>query len=224
MDHAGIRPDLHGGRQLPDGSGGIGSEPRGRDPPSQGSDGFSGEMNPLMGTADKGLGPEKLLLESSVMESTQWSDRTNGLHGAEDAFCIMDRDSTIHHQVPAGRLQPGNLVWGTGDSHCDGIPEEAKVNDLLLWNEITLLPIQAPAQDHEQQSCNLSMEIGLVRRRSLDEDVIHINGDQDAPGHPQESHDRFEDLGQDPRTTFQREGPDTRTGNPDRTEIFGPLV
>ena len=109
-------------------------------------------MNHLMRAADKGLGLEKLLLESPVMESTQGSHRTNRFHGAKDAFRIMDRHNTILHHAPTRRLQPSNLVWRTRDSHRDRVQDETQVSDLLLRNEITFLPIQAPAQNHEQQS------------------------------------------------------------------------
>ena len=74
--------------------------------------------------------------------------------------------------------------------------------------------MQAPAQNHEQQSRNLSVEINLIRRRSLDEDVIHINSEQDAPDHPQESHHRLEDLGQDPGTTLETKGKDLPSKRP----------
>ena len=52
------------------------------------------------------------------------------------------------------------------------------------------------------------MEDGLGRGGSLDEDVIHVDGNQDLPSHSEKSHNRFEDLGEDPRTTLEAKGKD----------------
>ena len=92
------------------------------------------------------------------------------------------------------KVIPGNLVWWTGDSHGDRNQDESQMSSPLLWEEVTLLPVQAPTQNHEQQSSYLSMKIHLGRRGSLDENVIHVNGYQDPPSHIQESHNRPKDL------------------------------
>ena len=149
---------------------------------------------------------KKLLLKSPVVHGTQRCHRTYGLHCAKNAFSIMHRDNTSHHKIPAGRLQSGNLVSWTGDSHGDRVHHKPKVSGPLFGDEVTLLPVQAPTQNDEQQSSNLSMEIQLGRRRSLDENVIHVNGYQDPPSHSQESHNRLKDLRKHSRAISEPKG------------------
>ena len=84
----------------------------------------------------------------------------------------------------------------------DRIPDKTQVRGFLFGNEITFLPVEAPAQNHKEQSGHLSMEESLGRGGSLDEDVIHVDGNQDPPSLSEKSHHRFEDLGEDPRTTL----------------------
>ena len=52
------------------------------------------------------------------------------------------------------------------------------------------------------------MEESLGRRGSLDEDVIHVDGNQDSPCHSQEGYNWFEDLCEDPRATLEPKGKD----------------
>ena len=92
------------------------------------------------------------------------------------------------------KVLPGNPVWWTGDSHGDRNQEESQMSSPLLWEEVTLLPVQAPTQNHEQQSGYLSIKAHLGRRGSLDENVIHVNGYQDPPSPSQEGHNRPKDL------------------------------
>ena len=82
------------------------------------------------------------------------------------------------------------------------IPDEPQVCDFLFWNKVTFLPVKAPAQNHEEKSRYLSMEEGLGWRGALDEDIIHVDGNQNSPCSSEKSHHRSEDLGKDPRATL----------------------
>ena len=82
------------------------------------------------------------------------------------------------------------------------IPDKPQVRYLLLRNKVTFLPVKTPTQNHEKKSRYLSVEEGPGRRGTLDEDIIHVDGNQDSPCPSEESHHRSEDLGKDPRATF----------------------
>ena len=57
--------------------------------------------------------------------------------------CAPNNDS--HHEVPARRLQSGNLVSWAGDCPGDRVHHKPKVSGQLFGDEVTLLPVQAPA-------------------------------------------------------------------------------
>ena len=142
------------------------------------------------------------------MHGTQGSNRPNRLHGAKNALSIMHRHDPISHKVPAGSLKPSNLVWRARNRHTDRFPDKTQVRCLLLREEVTFLPVEAPAQNHKEQSRYLSMEESLGRGGSLDEDVIHVDGNQDSPCHSQEGYNRFEEPCENPRATFEPKGKD----------------
>ena len=96
------------------------------------------------------LGSEELFLEGPVMHGTQGSHRPHRLHGAKNALSIMHRHDPISREVPAGSLEPSNLVWRARNRHTDRVPDETQVYRLLLRNEVTFLPVEAPAQNHEE--------------------------------------------------------------------------
>ena len=118
------------------------------------------------------------------------------------------RNDPILCKVPAGSLQPSNLVWRARNCHTDRVPDETQVHCLLLWEEVTFLPVETPAQNHKEQSGHLSMEESLGRGGSLDEDVIHVDGNQDPPSHSLKSYNRLKDLGKDPRAALEPKGKD----------------
>ena len=82
------------------------------------------------------------------------------------------------------------------------IPDQPQVRDFLFRNKVTFLLVKAPAQNHEKTSRYLSMEEGLGWGGALDEDIIHVDGNQNSPCSSEKSHHRSEDLGKDPMATL----------------------
>ena len=70
----------------------------------------------------------------SVVQSTQRSNWSHGLHSTKNAFGIMHSDNTRAHDILAHWLQPDNLIRWTRHSHRDWIQNKPKMNSLLFWN------------------------------------------------------------------------------------------
>ena len=112
-------------------------------------------MDYLVWTPNRSFCSKELLLKSPVVHGTQRCHRMHRLYSAKNALSIMHSDNTSHHKVPTWRLQSGNLVWWTGDSHGDRVQNKSKMGCPFFWNEVTLFQfrLQPKTMNNKAATC-----------------------------------------------------------------------